>query len=275
MPTTYLDHDPSSASYDIFQGLNTQISGMAAKRLKEQEEKKKIQQAIQEALLNAALKNMQLKKGADLSQMDTSQGMQGILGQIPGMFEQAPNYSQMKSALGMQNLSRQMENQRRLGVMAGQEAPSEEEMASFPPILGGAEGGKVMLPKEAIFGEGQITSPTGERIGEYLPGYEPKTLGAEDVAGAMREKFAGGISKEDLQRKALGIPFTGVAAKNITPSQALSILSDPFKSQEFKRKYPELYPLLEEIAKQALTGKTRFQGQSIINNENDILNTNW
>ena len=90
MPTTYLDHDPSSASYDIFQGLNTQISGMYAKKLKEQEEKKKIQQAIQEKILEAALKNMQLKKGANLEQLDTSQGMQGILGQIPGMFERQP-----------------------------------------------------------------------------------------------------------------------------------------------------------------------------------------
>jgi len=36
----------------------------------------------------------------------------------------------------------------------------------------------------------------------------------------------------------------------ITPSQALNIISDPFKSQQLKRYYPELYKKIETIAKQ-------------------------
>lgn len=92
MPTQYLDHDPSSASYDIFQGLQKQISGKA----EQLEKKKKIQEALQATLLEAALKNMQLKKGADLSKVDTSQGIQGVLGNLGNTFERktvAPSIS--------------------------------------------------------------------------------------------------------------------------------------------------------------------------------------
>ena len=63
---------------------------MLQKQLKDQEEKKQIQQVIQKALLESALKNQQLKPGADLSTLDTSQGMGSILGQIPKVFEQDP-----------------------------------------------------------------------------------------------------------------------------------------------------------------------------------------
>jgi len=90
MPTTYLDHDPSSASYDIFQGLNNQISSYGAKKLKEDEDKKAVKQALDKMLLEASLKDMRLKPGANLSGIDTSKGMGGVLGQVPGMFERAP-----------------------------------------------------------------------------------------------------------------------------------------------------------------------------------------
>jgi hypothetical protein len=63
---------------------------MLQEKLKEKEQKKAMQGKIQQALLEAALKNMRLKEGADLSGIDASQGMQGILGQIPGMFERQP-----------------------------------------------------------------------------------------------------------------------------------------------------------------------------------------
>ena len=75
-------------------GLNNAISGVGniylQKMLQEQEEKKKLQQAIQQSILGAALKNMRLKQGANLGKLDTSQGIEGVLGQIPGMFERQP-----------------------------------------------------------------------------------------------------------------------------------------------------------------------------------------
>jgi len=92
--TTFLDRNPEDVQGQMFEGLNSAISGAGKvafqKKLQEQEQKKKIQQAIDQSLLTAALKNMQLRKGTNLGQMDTSQGMQGILGQIPGMFEKQP-----------------------------------------------------------------------------------------------------------------------------------------------------------------------------------------
>jgi hypothetical protein len=84
----------TSAREDILNNLRRNIQGVGGfgiqQKLKEQEDKKAIQQALQKMILEAALKNQQLKKGADLSKMDTSQGMGGILGQIPGMFERQP-----------------------------------------------------------------------------------------------------------------------------------------------------------------------------------------
>lgn len=80
--TTYVDKPET--------GLESSLGFMVQRKLAEDERKKAIQDAIQKMIMTAALKNQQLKKGADLSKLDTSQGMQGILGQIPGMFERQP-----------------------------------------------------------------------------------------------------------------------------------------------------------------------------------------
>lgn len=55
--------------------------------LQKQQEQKAIKDAIDKIVLQASLENMQLKPGADLTKFDTSKGIQGILGQIPGVFE--------------------------------------------------------------------------------------------------------------------------------------------------------------------------------------------
>jgi len=44
-----------------------------------------------------------------------------------------------------------------------------------------------------------------------------------------------------------------VDKNKITPSQALNIISDPFKSQQLKKYYPDLYKKIEGIAKQEET----------------------
>lgn len=86
MPTTYREGKLS--------GLNTAIGNVGKvylqKMLEEQAQKRKIKQTIEQSVLEAALKDQRLKPGADLSGLDTSQGMQGILGQIPRMFERKP-----------------------------------------------------------------------------------------------------------------------------------------------------------------------------------------
>jgi hypothetical protein len=230
--------------------------------LQKKQQEKELKQALQKMILEASLKNMRLKKGANLSGIDTSRGMEGMLSKIPELFEQLPNYSQMKSVLGMQDLTQKMENQRKLRVMGGQEEPSPEEITQFTPQLqkpilgmgGRATGGEVILPKDASFTDGQMLSPTGGRIGEYMPGYEPKPVGnfpvaPEEVAGALRQKFAGGISKEELQRKALGLPrFSGRATQNqlVTLATKLAQAENPLATeQEIKAKIPTAQKMLE------------------------------
>jgi hypothetical protein len=201
-------------------------------------------------------------KGKFKTPVDMNQLIAG--GQLPDLnqFEATPNYSQMKSVLGMQDLTRKMENQRKLGVMAGQEAPSPEEVAQFTPQLqkpilgmgGQATGGEVVLPKGASFTDGQMLSPTGEQIGEYMPGYEPKQVGnfpvgQEEIVNALREKFAGGIGKEELQRKALGLPrFSGRATQNqlVALATKLAQAENPIAGEkEIQAKIPTAQKMLE------------------------------
>ena len=63
---------------------------MLQKQIKDQDEKKAVQQMLQKLVLETSLKNKQFKPGADLSSLDTSNGMGGILGQINPMLEQDP-----------------------------------------------------------------------------------------------------------------------------------------------------------------------------------------
>ncbi len=249
------------------QGVNWEsLNRINATAIEREKEKRELNLALQKILLEASLKNQQLKKGADLSKIGKPQGWKGAIGKILGIdtsdgqlpdlsqFEATPDYTQMRSLLGMQNLTKQMEQKRRLGVMAEQEPTSEEEIAQFTPQLqrpilglGRVEGGEVALPKRATYAEGQILSPEGQRIGEYLPGYEPKEVGKfpvgqGEIVSAMRERFAPGISKEELQRKALGIGrFMGKATQGqvVNLATKLAQAENPMAGEkEIKAKMP-------------------------------------
>ena len=87
-------------------------------------------------------------------------------------------------------------------------------------------------------------SPT-EKEKRIQNGYrqiETQRLAGKPLTPAMErflEKYP-----EDVWRK------EEIDKNKITPSQALNIISDPFKSQQLKRYYPELYKKIESIAKQ-------------------------
>lgn len=55
----------------------------------------------------------------------------------------------------------------------------------------------------------------------------------------------------------------GAKALGISPNQAISILSDPIKSNEIKENYPDFFSKLEEISKEALGGETEQPIQQI------------
>ena len=71
-------------------GVGNIIQYFLQKKNKEKQKQQEIKQAIEQSLLEAALKDQRLRPGADLSQLNTSGGMQGMLGQIPQMFEPEP-----------------------------------------------------------------------------------------------------------------------------------------------------------------------------------------
>jgi hypothetical protein len=278
MPRYKSKGDFQNQIWENLRGSSKGALGLALQeKLKEKERQKEIQTKLQSVILEAALKNSRLKQGADLSKVDTSGGIQGILGQIPDMFEQTPDYSQMNAGLRTQELARKLENQRKLSVMGGLEAPSETDISAFTPQLqkpilgmGQAEGGEVILPKGARFAEGRMLSPTGEQIGEYMPGYEPKTIGnfpvgQDEIVNAIKQKFAGGISKEELQRKALGMPkFTGRATQGQVASLAtkLAQAENPMAGEtEIKAKIPVAQAI---FSGQAVGTETDTETQTLI-----------
>ncbi len=80
--TTYRDK-PESA------GISN-MKNVIQEAMQRQQQKKEMGDKIKAMFLETALKGQRLRPGADLSGLDTSQGMQGMLGQIPQMFEPEP-----------------------------------------------------------------------------------------------------------------------------------------------------------------------------------------
>jgi len=174
--TTFLDRNPEDVQGQMFEGLNSAISGAGKvafqKKLQEQEQKKKIQQAIEQSLLTAALKNMQLRKGANLGQMDTSQGMGGILGQIPGMFERQPVTPQTSISISERPYA---EMQKAREVM--QRSPEEYYGADMATGQGKPEGGWFF----GLGNKGYVTDAKGNPI-KSKPTYSKYNLSPEAQA---------------------------------------------------------------------------------------------
>lgn len=74
----------------LWDNLGTSAGQSLGMVVNKQQQDKELKQAIDKMLLEASLKDMRLKPGANLSGIDTSKGMGGVLGQVPGMFERAP-----------------------------------------------------------------------------------------------------------------------------------------------------------------------------------------
>jgi len=125
--------------------------------------------------------------------------------------------------------------------------PKETLQQISPLSVGQAEGGEVMSPPGATYKDGIIYDAQGTKIGEYLPGTEP-TKQVAAVPDIMRQNL--GVTQGELVRKIFGLPAKKEEKKSteITKAQALAILADPMKAQNLKRKYPEYYKKLEQIA---------------------------
>jgi len=57
-----------------------------------------------------------------------------------------------------------------------------------------------------------------------------------------------------FEKKYLGVTEKEIKSGQITPTAAINIISDPIKSDTFRKNYPDLYPQVERIARQAVSG---------------------
>ncbi len=117
-----------------WESLNRINEESTKRKLFDYEQKQKVKQALEQVILETALKNQRLKQGANLGQLDTSQGMRGVLGQIPGMFEQDP-MDQFKNQAAIADMEKKIYEAggpapsitpRMSGVLGGQKSPQEE-----------------------------------------------------------------------------------------------------------------------------------------------------
>ena len=90
------------------------------------------------------------------------------------------------------------------GIVPPEEAFGADVMERAPLDLGRAGGGRVISPMGATLNEGEILKG-GKRIGEFLPGYEPRRE-PEAVAPSISQRL--GIGKEEAGRKFLGLGKT-------------------------------------------------------------------
>ena len=147
-------------------------------------------------------------------------------------------------------------------VLGGLEEPSAvispEQIATLPKTRHIFEQPKqVTIPGPTIGGvPGMISGQATEMM---------ETPTSQEIADTLRQKL--GITQEEAQRKALGLPQKKVKS-TITPSTAIGILADPIKSAQIKRMYPEFYKRLEEIAREAT-------GASTVATEDNLIDTNW
>jgi len=155
------------------------------------------------------------------------------------------------------------------GFKPMEEIMSKETIQQVSPLsVGQAEGGEVLTPPGATYKDGITYDAQGNQIGEYLPGQEPTKQPAA-VPDIMRQNL--GVTQGELVRKIFGLPAQAKKEEKksaeITKAQALSILSDPIKAQNLKRKYPEYYKKLEQIA--------GMFGATTLDIEKNTTDINW
>ena len=177
MPVVFKD-DP------VFSNLRGNIKDvgnvMLQKKVKEQDEKKQVQLAMQKLILESALKNKQFKSGADLNALDTSQGMGSILGQINPMLEQATAIPQTSISISERPYT---EMQKAREVL--QRSPADYGKAGMAKKVGGSF----------------LGIPTGGGFGskwEINPEAQAEQAGAKTILGnpyksTKRISYKGGV----------------------------------------------------------------------------------
>ena len=167
-----------------FSNLNKNISNignvMLQKQIKDQDEKKAVQQMLQKLVLETALKNKQFKQGSDLSSLDTSQGMGGILGQMNPMLEQAKAIPQTSISISERPYT---EMQKAREVL--QRSPADYGKAGMAKKVGGSF----------------LGIPTGGGFGskwEISPEAKAEQQGAQTILGnptrtTKRISYKGGV----------------------------------------------------------------------------------
>ncbi len=173
------------------EGLNQSISGVGnlflQKMLQDQEEKKKLRQTVEASILEAALKKQQLRPGTDLSQLDTSNGIQGVLGQIPKLFQPEP-------------LSYTDQRNRDFMLSAGAISPTTEELTPYEDVtkkIATKLGANKAIPYAGDPGSFVIPTPgQPNEFDENIPGQVPTQDITNQIKGIQPEElFTGQLKK--------------------------------------------------------------------------------
>lgn len=236
---------------NLRQNVNLIGSTLIQKQLQEQQRKRELQDAVRKTLIEKALSGQ--VKGLDIQSLMSGGAMPDVSG-----LEISPDLSQMYKTMQIKRLNQQLGKQHRIDVLAGLEEPSEEDISALPETRQIFEQPKPVTVPGPIF-NGQPTQIRGQATEMMGP---PST---EEAKGMMKEKYAPGISKEDLARKALGVPFTGRATQTQIVAEARKMAEAekgglPATEEEVRAKIPTATRLLK--TQQSNLG-TIFKGQPI------------
>lgn len=196
MPVVYRE-DP------VFSNLNKNINLVGGtlinKQIKDQDEQKQIKLALQKMVMTAALNKTQLRKGADLTKLDTSKGMEGVLGQIPSMFEREPVMPQTSISISERPYT---------------ETLKAQEIANRTP---------------AEYGKAGMASKTGGWFGNWGPGSQWK-LSPEAVAEQTQAKTILGSPYRTTKRVSYKGNVVDTSATDVTADT--NELPDPSEYEE-------------------------------------------
>lgn len=210
--------------------------------------------------LGMAIKNVADRLRAERESGEDMARKKELLRYEAGLKKEEPDIS--KSILGMIS-----------GLVPPEEVLPQEQIAQIAPrSLGTAMGGEVLAPEGATYKDGRIVSSTGEDIGSYMEGYEPKPF-SPAIGSSIGNKF--GITKEEAGRKLLGLPKAEKQTGQITPSVAMNILSDSMKSNQFKKEFGEdAFQELRRIATSGIMGGS--PKKSLLRKDtSNIMDTNF
>ena len=107
-----------------------------------------------------------------------------------------------------------------------------------PRKVGEAAGGEVLAPAGSTYKDGYIYDPSGKIIGEYEKGHEPTPSPDALRSQIVQSLEKKGITKSEMERKALGLPKATKAPKKSFNDYMKDAIEGNMKWEDLKMMYP-------------------------------------